>query len=51
MEVNEVAAPYLQTFEKPIVDDSTMKYEFPEIGETNVNVSELSNFNFIKKKI
>ena len=45
--VNEVVAPYWLIFEKPIVDDSTTKYEFIETQEKNVNVSKLSNFNFI----
>ena len=49
--VNEVVAPYWQIFEKPIVDDSTTKYEFKEIRETNVNVSKLDNFEFTIKDL
>ena len=49
--VNEVVAPYWQIFEKPIVDDSTTKYEFKEIRETNVNVSKLDNFENIIKDL
>jgi len=37
--VNQVIVPYWEIFEKPIIYDSTTKYEFTEIKEKNVNVS------------
>ena len=51
MAVNQVVAPYWEIFEKPIVNDSTTKYEYTEIRENNVNVSQQSNHNFILKDV
>ena len=51
MAVNQVVAPYWEIFEKPIIDDSTTKYEYTEIRENNVNVSQQLNYSFILKDV
>jgi hypothetical protein len=49
MVANQVVAPYWEIFGNPIIDDYTIKYEYTEIEETNVNVSQRLNCNFILK--
>jgi len=47
MAVNQVSALKWETFEKPMIDDSTTKYKYTEIRENSVNVSQQLNYNFI----
>ena len=49
--MNQVAAPYWEIFEKPIIYDSTTEYECIEIWEINVNVSQQLSWYFNLKDL
>ena len=51
MALNKIINQQWDIFHEPLVDDTVVKYEFKEIRETNVNVSDIKQFEFVTKKL
>src|ERR1700738_1803786 len=51
MNTTKIESPYWKIFEPAVEDNSTEKREYVEIKETNVNVSDLTNYEFFSKDL